>query len=110
MGRWPPFFSHWASLAEVVVLPEPWRPAMRTTDGGWEAVRNFAVSLPRRLMSSSWTMLTICSDGERAVVTSVPRALARMCSMRVVDDGEVDVGLEKGEADLARWRRRCFRR
>ena len=46
MGRWPPFLSHWASLAEVVVLPEPWRPAMSTTLGGWEAVRNLAMSLP----------------------------------------------------------------
>ena len=47
MGRCPPFFSHAASLPLVVVLPEPWRPAMRMTVGGWEANLKRAVSLPR---------------------------------------------------------------
>src|ERR1700733_2118647 len=81
MGRWPAFFSHWASLPEVVVLPEPWRPAMRITLGGWEDFWKRAVSLPRTLMSSSWTILTICSEGLRAVATFSPMARARMCSM-----------------------------
>ena len=35
------------------------------------------------------------------MATSVPRALARMCSIELVDDVEVDVGLEQGDADLA---------
>ena len=82
MGRWPPFFSHWASLPEVVVLPEPCRPAMRITVGGCEANLKRAVSVPRVAMSSSRTIFTICSAGERAVATCEPRALARMFSMR----------------------------
>src|SRR5271156_543339 len=81
MGRWPAFFSHWASLPLVVVLPEPCSPAMRMTLGGWEDFWKRAVSLPRTLMSSSWTILTICSEGLRAVATFSPMARARMCSM-----------------------------
>ena len=80
MGRWPPFFSHWASFPEVVVFPDPCSPAMRMTVGGWGANLNLAVSWPRTSMSSSRTILTICSEGERAVATSAPRALARMWS------------------------------
>src|ERR1700712_2193241 len=82
MGRWPPFFSHAASLPEVVVLPEPCRPAMRMTVGGCEANLKRAVSVPRVAMSSSRTILTICSEGLRAVATSLPRDLARIFSMR----------------------------
>ena len=36
-GRCPPFFSQFASLPEVVVLPEPCSPAISTTVGGCEA-------------------------------------------------------------------------
>ena len=46
-GRWrsaptssglrPCCFHHRANLAEAVVLPEPWRPAISTTVGGREA-------------------------------------------------------------------------
>ena len=46
-GRWrsaptmsglrPWDLNHWARLAVRVVLPEPWRPAMSTTVGGFEA-------------------------------------------------------------------------
>src|SRR5271170_583681 len=82
MGRWPAFFNHWASLPEVVVLPEPCRPAMRMTDGGWELFWKRAVSLPRTLTSSSWTIFTICSEGESAVATFSPMARVRMCSTR----------------------------
>ncbi len=71
------------------------------TEGGCEEVRKRAVSLPRMLMSSSWTILTICSEGESAVVTWVPRARSRMCVDDFGDDGEGDVGLDEGEADLA---------
>ena len=34
----------------MVVLPEPCRPAMRMTVGGWEANLKRAVSLPRTLI------------------------------------------------------------
>src|ERR1700722_17682799 len=84
MGRWPAFLSHWASLPLVVVLPEPWSPAIRMTDGGWGDFWKRAVSLPRTLTSSSWTILTICSEGLRAVATWEPRARVRMCSMSSV--------------------------
>src|ERR1700727_3391360 len=84
MGLCPAFLSHWASLPEVVVLPEPCSPAMRMTDGGWEDFWKRAVSRPRTLTSSSWTILTICSVGERAVATWLPRAQVRMCSMSSV--------------------------
>src|SRR6185437_11008530 len=78
MGRWPPFLSHAASLPLVVVLPEPCRPAMRMTVGGLEAKLKRAVSLPRSEINSSRTTLTTCSEGESAVITSVPSAFSRM--------------------------------
>ncbi len=52
-------------------------------------------------MSSSLTILTICSVGDRDVATVVPMAFSRMCSTVSLDDVEVDVGLEEGGADLA---------
>ena len=52
-------------------------------------------------MSSSWTILTICSEGERAVATLVADGAGADVLDELVDDGEVDVGLEEGEADLA---------
>ena len=52
-------------------------------------------------MSSSWTILTICSEGERAVVTCVPRARSADVLDQVGDDGEADVGLDEGDADFA---------
>ena len=101
MGRWPAFLSHWASLPEVVVLPEPCRPAIRMTDGGCEDFWKRAVSLPRTLTSSSWTILTICSEGESAVATLFADGAGADVLDELGDDGEVDVGLEEGEADLA---------
>ncbi len=80
MGRWPAFLSHMASLPEEVVLPPPCRPAIRMTLGGCDEVRKRAVSRPRILMSSSWTILTICSSGESAVATWEPSARVRMWS------------------------------
>jgi hypothetical protein len=66
-----------------VVLPEPCSPAMRMTVGGCEANLKRAVSRPRMFMSSSETILMICSEGLSAVATWAPRALARMSSMMV---------------------------
>ena len=81
IGRWPPFCSHAASLPEVVVLPEPCRPAIRITLGGRDAKLNRAVSLPRIATSSSRTILITCSVGESAVITSEPIAFSRTCSI-----------------------------
>src|SRR6266446_8273986 len=81
-GRCPPFFSQLASLPEVVVLPEPCRPAIRTTVGGCEANFSLAVSLPRVSTSSSRRILMTCSPGESAVITCCPTDSARMRSMR----------------------------
>ena len=53
---------------------------MRMTVGGCEANLKRAVSRPRMFMSSSLTILTICSAGERAVATWEPMAFSRMCS------------------------------
>ena len=75
---------------------------MRTTEGGWEAVRNLADVLAEEgdeLVVDDFDDLL--GGAQRAVRTCRPRDLARMCSMRVSDDGEVDVGFEEGEADLA---------
>ena len=88
-------------LAAVVVLPEPCRPAIKITVGGCEANLKRAVSLPSSAISSSRTILITCSEGERAVSTSVPTALTRICSIRSRDDVEVDVGLEQRHANLA---------
>src|SRR5258707_3624149 len=81
-GRCPPVFSQLASLPDVVVLPDPCSPAIRTTVGGCEANFNLAVSLPRVSTSSSRTILMTCSPGESAVNTSWPTAFAWMRSIR----------------------------
>src|SRR6185312_11046669 len=84
MGRCPPFLSHAAILPEVVVLPEPWRPAIRITEGGCDANLSLAVSLPRTSTNSSWTLLTICCAGESAVITSWPTAFSCTRSINVL--------------------------
>ena len=77
IGRWPPFFSHPASLPEVVVLPEPCSPAIRITLGGrdgLEARRVLAEDFDQLIVDN----LTICSSGDSDVITSRP-APAREC-------------------------------
>src|SRR5689334_15025104 len=51
------------------------------TLGGSLAKRSFDSWLPRILISSSWTILMTCWDGERAESTSSPIALTLMFSM-----------------------------
>ena len=52
-------------------------------------------------VSSSWTIFTTCWPGVRLLRTScAERALADRGD-EVLDDAEVDVGLEQREADLA---------
>ena len=52
-------------------------------------------------MSSSLTTLMTCWAGVRYLASSAPVHRARMRLDEVADDGEVDVGLEKGDADFA---------
>ena len=53
-------FSRAASLAAVVVLPDPCRPTSRTTEGPTEANCRGARSAPSNVTSSSCTILTSC--------------------------------------------------
>ena len=71
------------------------------TVGGLEAKLNRAVSLPSKATSSSRMILITCSVGESLVSTSWPTAFSRMCSIKFLDDVEVDVGLKQGDANLA---------
>ena len=84
----------------VVVLPEPWRPTIATTAGlpdRWN-VRSPAES---SATSSSWTIFTTCWPA--VTLSRIVRADGLFADARdeVLDDLEVDVGLEEGEADLA---------
>ena len=53
-------------------------------------------------MSSSWTILTTCWPGSSPFSTSWPSARSRTRGDELLDDLEVDVGLEQREPDLAR--------
>ena len=109
-GRWrsaptssglrPCDLNHSASLPVAVVLPEPCRPAMRMTVGGFGAYWIFSVSPPRMRISSSWTALTTCWPGSSACERVAPIACSRMRLHDRADDGDVDVGLEERGADL----------
>ena len=65
-----------ASFAAVVVLPEPWSPARRTTAG---CPRSEKVRSPtaRRAVSSSWTIFTTCWPAVRVSRISAPTARSR---------------------------------
>ena len=52
-------------------------------------------------VSSSWTIFTICWPGVRLFATSCPSARSLTAADEVLDDVEVDVGLEQRETDLA---------
>ena len=101
----PSLRSRTASLAAVVVLPEPCRPTSIRT-----------VGLARR--ASSWWR-SPAEDVDQLVVDDLDDLLAGLDPVEhvgadrlladvgheVLDDLEVDVGLEQGEADLAQRRR-----
>ena len=59
------------------------------------------VSPPRVAVSSSLTILMTCWAGFSALLSSSPTQRSRMRADEALDDLEVDVGLEQGEADLA---------
>ena len=88
-----------ASFAAVVVLPEPCRPASRMTVNLPNA-RPDSPS-PISCVSSSWTTFTTCWPGVRLFRTVLAERLLAHAGDEVADDGEVDVGLEQREPDLA---------
>ena len=88
-------------MPQAVVLPEPWRPAIRITVGGLgEKVIRRADS-PISAVSSSFTIFTTCWPGLRLSITSLPSARSLTAAVKRAHDLEVDVRLEQREADLA---------
>ena len=70
-------FSRFASLAVVVVLPEPCRPTIRMTLGGLSIFSVSGASSPARTrISSSWTILTTICPGVIDFVTAAPVAFS----------------------------------
>ena len=65
-----------ASLAVVVVLPEPWRPTIMITAGGLTLRSSSAVSEPSVSTSASWTILTTICPGVTERSTSWPTAFS----------------------------------
>ena len=77
-GLRPCCFIQLANLAEFVVLPEPWRPAIKITVGGFEAKAMRRVSPPRIPVSSALTALMTCWPGSRACERAAPIAFSRI--------------------------------
>ena len=106
-GRCPPFLNQFASLPEVVVLPEPCSPAISTTVGGCEA--NFT---SRRVLAEDLDQFIAHNlDDLLARRQRRQHFLADGLGLNVVDqlldDFEVDVGLKQRQPDLASAPRRC---
>src|SRR5882672_262337 len=74
--------SSFASFAAVVVLPEPCRPAKRTTAGGVTARSSAVFSPPMVAASSRCTTPTSARPGERLPITCSPRAASRTRAMK----------------------------
>ena len=68
--------SRLASLAVVVVLPEPWRPTIMITAGGLTSRLSSAVSEPSISTSASLTILTTIWPGVTERMTSWPTAFS----------------------------------
>src|SRR5574337_1236536 len=71
-----------ASLAVVVVLPVPCRPAIRITAGGCAARSRSATPSPMVRLSSSWTTPTSAWPGLSEPTTSVPSAFSLTRAMK----------------------------
>ena len=111
-GRWrsaatrhglrPWLASNESSLPQGVVLPDPCRPAEEDGRRRPCVERGPRVAGPISSISSSWTILHDLLAGPDALQHLARRAPARpRVSMNVLDDLDVDVGLEQREADLA---------
>ena len=100
-GRRPSLTMCRASFAAVVVLPEPWSPTSEMTAGlPWR--RN--VRSPRREQLDELVvddLHDLLAGGEAAQDLRADGLLADPPD-DVLDDLEVDVGLEQGQPDLAR--------
>ena len=68
-------------MAQAVVLPEPWSPAINTTVGGLLAKAMSRAAPPISVVSSSLTSLTTCCPGLSASRTSAPSARALTCAV-----------------------------
>ena len=79
--------SHRASLAAVVVLPAPCRPARSTTIGGCARRLKPARGPPISPTSSRWRMPMKAWPGVRLEATSAPSALALTDSMNAFTTG-----------------------
>ena len=76
-----------ASLATVVVLPEPCKPASRMTAGGVVARSSPAAAPPISAASSRCTMLMSACPGVNDPATSSPSALSRTAAMKSLTTG-----------------------
>ena len=85
----------------MVVLPEPCRPAISTTVGGFDAYVMRIVSPPSVAVSSSLTILMTCCAGLSAPAQLDADAALPDARHDACDDLEVDVGFEQREPDLA---------
>ena len=101
-GWLPLLASQRPSLAEVVVLPEPCSPVISITEGSREEVWQ-----TRRLVAAEQRHHLVAHDaddglggGEAAQDLLAGGAHAHAVE-ELLDDLEVDVGLEEREADLA---------
>ena len=100
-GLRPSLRSSSASLAAAVVLPEPCRPASRITVGGRPANASLRVARAhqrRQLLVDDLHDLLAWRQALGHVLAERPLAHA---GDEVLDDLEVDVGLEQREPDLA---------
>ena len=99
-GRRPSFTTCLASLAVDVVLPEPWSPTIATTAGlpdRWNVRSPAESSVDELVVDDLHDLLA----GRQALEDLRPDRLLADARDEVLDDLEVDVGLEQGQADLA---------
>ena len=88
-------------MPAAVVLPEPWRPAIRITVGPGLANARSRPLPPISSVSSSETIFTTCWPGLSDAEHVLPERPLLDRRGELLDDLEVDVGLEQREADLA---------
>ncbi len=84
IGCRPCDVSHRASLADVVVLPDPCSPSIKTTRGVRGVGGNPPSASPKSASISSRTIRTTCCAGVRLRSTSSPTAFARTRSMNAL--------------------------
>ena len=100
MGRWPPFLSHAASLPLVVVLPEPCRPAMRITVGGCEAELEAGGIAAEQFDQLVADDLDDLLGGRKSGKHFSANGFGADMFDELVDDVEINVRFEHGDADL----------